>query len=228
MTRFFKFQLRTTQVDAARAFYSAVLPKVELEIFPLHEQALARGARPHWLGSLDVEDVESALAAFAKHGGAPLSPKWVTPDGTEGATLRDPGGAVLGVMRPRARKPAVPEVGWHLLHTPDVDRCKAAYGELFGWDFQGPVDHAPHGVFHPFSWERGSAPVGAMTALRPGIHAHWLFLFQVPSLEPAVSAARDAGGKLVQKLSLDHGESVAVFDDPQGAAFALREGPRPR
>jgi predicted enzyme related to lactoylglutathione lyase len=226
MNSFYRYQLRTTQADAARAFYAAVFPKTELEIFPLHEQALARGARPHWLGSLEVADVDAALAAFSKRGATTFGPKWVTPDGTEGTSLLDPDRAVLGLQRPRLRKPPVPDVSWHLLHTPDVERAKSNYRELFGWDFQGPVDHAPHGIFHPFSWEKGGAAVGAVTELRSGVHPHWLFFAHVPALEPVVSAARSAGGKLVAKISLPHGENIAIFDDPQGAAFALREGPR--
>jgi predicted enzyme related to lactoylglutathione lyase len=226
MSSFFRYQLRTTQADAARAFYAAVFPKVELEIFPLHEQALARGARPHWLGSLEVDDLDATLAAFSRLGGTPLGPKWVGQDGTEGATLRDPGGAVLGLQRPKRGPPVTPDVSWHLLHTPDVARAKSTYEELLGWQFQDSVEHAPHGIFHPFACRRGGAAVGAVTELRSGVHPHWLFFAHVASLEPVVSAARSAGGKLVEKLSLAHGEHVAVFDDPQGAAFALREGPR--
>ncbi len=42
----FPFVLRTTDVDAARAFYVAVLGTGVLDIVRLHEQAIVRGARP--------------------------------------------------------------------------------------------------------------------------------------------------------------------------------------
>jgi catechol 2,3-dioxygenase-like lactoylglutathione lyase family enzyme len=50
VTRFFYYALRTSDVARARAFYTAVLGNDDAEIFELHEQAVARGARPHWLG----------------------------------------------------------------------------------------------------------------------------------------------------------------------------------
>src|SRR4051812_43714047 len=97
MAKFFHYVLRTTDVAAARAFYSAVLGTSDAEIVQLHEQALARGARPHWLGLLEVAEVEVAAAAFATRGAAPLGPKWVDARGLEAAVMRDPGGAVIAL-----------------------------------------------------------------------------------------------------------------------------------
>ena len=58
MSSFFHFTLRTSDVPAARAFYAAVLGRDHAEIFQLHEQAVARGAKPHWLGYLAVPEVD--------------------------------------------------------------------------------------------------------------------------------------------------------------------------
>src|SRR4051812_2053088 len=102
MTQFFHYVLRTTDVDRAHAFYSAVLGDTKAEIVPLHEQAVARGARPHWLGFLDVAEVELAASAFVLRGAAPLGPKWINPRGLEAAVLRDPGGAVVALGKPPA------------------------------------------------------------------------------------------------------------------------------
>jgi hypothetical protein len=41
-------------------------------LVPLHEQAIARGARPHWLGFIEVDDVERGAAAFVERGALPL------------------------------------------------------------------------------------------------------------------------------------------------------------
>jgi uncharacterized protein len=233
MTRFFQLQLRTTDVDAAREFYDRVLGAAPRRIVPLPEQALARGARPHWLGFLDVEDVDGAAAAFAGRGAAPLGPASVSPDGVRAAVMRDPGGAVVALAKPPAGAPARPDAGaagagadvaWHLLHTTDVARAKATYAELFGWSFAEPFELAPHGVFHPFAWEAGGPRVGSMSdiATRPGVHAHWLFQLRVAALEPAMDEVRRSGGLVLEPVTLPSGERVAVCDDPQGAAFALR------
>lgn len=88
VTPFFHAVLRTSDVAAARAFYQAVLGTVELDVVQLHEQAVARGARPHWLAFLDVGDVDGAAAAFAQRGATLLGPKWFNPQGLEAAVMR--------------------------------------------------------------------------------------------------------------------------------------------
>lgn len=240
MTRFFQITLRTHDVDAARAFYATVLGPCALNIVQLHEQAVARGARPHWLGLLDVGNVDDAIATFAERGATRLSPTWVNPEGLEGATLRDPGGAIIALGKPPAPAPAQasasskgpgPEVLWHELNTADVDRAKANYGELFGWEFKAPLHFSHLGashVFHPFAWERGGAPVGSMCDIagRPGVHPHWIFHFRVAALDPAMSKVKAEGGIVIGPITLPSGDRIAVCDDPQGAAFAIREAGR--
>lgn len=70
MVRFFQVALRTTDVDAARQFHGSVSgdDSGAVNIVKLHEQAAARGAPPHWLWFLEVEDVVPAAAAFVARG----------------------------------------------------------------------------------------------------------------------------------------------------------------
>ena len=216
-------------MDAARRFYASILgdSPSPLNIVKLHEEAVARGARPHWLGFIDVDDVVRTAAAFVERGAMPLGPKWVNREGLEAAVLRDPGGAVVAVAKPPTsvgNERNSLDVAWHLLNTTGVERAKANYGELFGWEFAEPVDLGTLGVFHPFAWERGGTPVGSMSAVegRSGVHPHWLFHFPVSALDPAISAVRAAGGAVVGPITLPSGERIAICDDPQGAAFAVR------
>ncbi|MEO6602476.1 MAG: hypothetical protein ABIQ16_21520, partial [Polyangiaceae bacterium] len=178
---FFQYMLRTNDVAAASAFYAAVLGRTDAEVVQLHEGAVARGARPHWLGFVEVTDVDAAAAAFAARGATPLGPKWLNPEGLEGAVMRDPGGALvaLGKPGPAPRTVSRPEVVWHALNTRDVERAKVNYAELFGWDFMEAVDLGEHGVLHPFAWQPGEAAAGSLSdiAQRAAVHAHWLFHF---------------------------------------------------
>lgn len=57
---------------------------------------------------------------------------------------------------------------------------------------------------------------------RPGRHPHWLFHMRVNDLERKIQIVRDAGGLVLGPFALPGGDRVAVCDDPQGAAFALR------
>ncbi|BDG04739.1 VOC family protein [Anaeromyxobacter oryzae] len=224
MIRFQRYELRTTDVAAARAFYAAVLGDVEVEIVPLPGEAIARGAPAHWLGHLGVDDVERAASAFVERGAIRLGPTRPTAGG-DVAILRDPGGAVVALASAQARLPARAGVTWHVLETTGLDRAAASYCGLFGWRLTERVDLGTLGVVQPFAWEAGGPSVGAMAdvAGRPGVHPHWLFFFRVAALEPALLAVRAAGGVVLGPTMLPGGERIAVCEDPQGAAFALRE-----
>ncbi|MEO8900372.1 MAG: hypothetical protein ABI488_02065 [Polyangiaceae bacterium] len=227
MAQFFHYTLRTTNVPAARAFYAAVLGAGEADIVQLHEQALTRGARPHWLGFIKVAEVDAAAAAFAARGATPLGPKWLNPQGLEATVMRDPGGAVVALAKPppALSLASLPEVLWHQLSTLAVQSAKANYAALVGWDFKEPFELAGVGALHPFAWQPGGPVVGSMSdiAQRPGVHTHWLFHFRVPALEPALEAVRAGGGVSLPVLTLPNGDRVVACDDAQGAAFALFE-----
>lgn len=232
MTKFFKVQLRTTDVSAARAFYAEVLGHDALDVVPLHASALARGARPHWLGYLEVDDVDRASLAFTLRGAVALGPAWVDETGLRAATMRDPGGAIVALAKPPPTGVAStgPEAQSKLLlHTRDVELSKASYREVAGWAFGAPIELAEHGVFHPFAWEPGGETVGHLcdVASRTGVHPHWQFRLPVSDVAAATEAARAAGGLVAVVVTLATGERIAVCDDPQGAAFSCVE-PAPR
>jgi uncharacterized protein len=143
--------------------------------------------------------------------------------------MRDPGGAIVALAKqPRGVRATNlgPDVVWYELNTADVQRAQSNYGELFGWEFNPPLDLESLGVSHPFAWERGAPLVGAMIDIsaRPGVHPHWLFYFRVAALALAVDAIRAAGGIVIGQLTVPTGAQIAVCDDPQGAAFAIQQG----
>jgi predicted enzyme related to lactoylglutathione lyase len=229
MTKFFRFELRTTNAGGARDFYAKIFGHDRAVIWPLHEQALARGARPHWLGNLGVEDVDRAAAAFVERGATLLGPPRPAGGGGRAAVLRDPGGAVLSLAtQPQAHTEAGASVVWHVLHTNDAPRATTNYADLFGWKLTDRVDLGARGVFQQFAWQPGGESVGAIgdVATRPAVHPHWLFFFEVDALDPAVAAIRAGGGVVIELTTLPTGQRVCVCDDPQGAAFALCEGPQ--
>jgi predicted enzyme related to lactoylglutathione lyase len=112
-------------------------------------------------------------------------------------------------------------VGWHVLNTSDAPRARTSYRDLLGWDV---ADGEP-GAFLPFAWQAGGPTAGAIADIagRSGVHPHWLFFFDVDALEPAMAATREGGGVTVEPVVLPDGRRACVCDDPQGAAFGLRE-----
>jgi predicted enzyme related to lactoylglutathione lyase len=225
MTKFSRFDLRTTDADAARAFYARLFGHERAVIWPLHEQALARGARPHWLGHLGVENPEQVAAEFALRGATRLGPARPTEAGGTAMVLRDPGGALLALSTPPPAQRAELDVAWHVLNTLDAARASANYSELFGWEVTENPELSAAGVFSEFAFRPNGPREGVIAeiAARPGVHPHWLFVFEVPALSPAVELTRAAGGVVLAPIVLPGGETLFVCDDPQGAAFALRE-----
>lgn len=205
-----RYQLRTTDVEGARAFYSALVPDAEIV---LHE------GRPHWLGHLGVDRLAPALRAFITLGATQLGPTRTAPDG-ETAILRDPGEAIIALTS----RPALSQkVAWHVLNCYDAVRVADLYRDLFGWDLTDRLDLGPLGVYQQFAWRAGTPNVGSITDIsaRPGLHPHWLFHFHVAALAPAIDVVRDTGGRALPPIHLPNGERIAVCEDPQGAAFAL-------
>jgi predicted enzyme related to lactoylglutathione lyase len=231
---FCRYDLRTTDPDAARAFYSEVLgpdfdaaPSADeppaLAVWMLHEQARARGAPAHWLGRIGVTDLEATMHRLVELGSERLGPTVRTKDGTSYATLRDPMGAIVAV-RESTRRPSRSPVAWHQLHTRDLDRSWALYSELFGWTHTETLDVAdPEGGHRMFAWDASGSSVGSManTARWPGVHPHWLFHFRVADLDAALAKVRERGGKATAPIALPNGDRLAACEDPQGAAFGL-------
>ena len=221
--RFTRFLLRTTDVEAATAFYDAILQRRGDGIVPLHEHALRRGARPHWLGHIGVNDIggaEALAAKFIERGAMRLGPG---PGDGDFVVLRDPGGTIVALSEGTQVSSA--GVVWHQLNTQDAERAAANYAALFGWSPSGELDLGPMGRHRRFAFARGELSAGLVSdvAGRPEVHTHWLFFFSVPSLNRAVDAVRAHEGTIVIPVTLPNGVSLAVGDDPQGAAFGLIE-----
>ena len=225
MHPFFRIELRTTDVAAARAFYAAVLGDRSLGVVSIPEESRARGARSLWLGHVGVDDLSRAVGAFTARGAVALGPRWTTTDGLDVAMVRDPGGAVVALAESASASVTACDAVWFQLHTTDAPRARANYQALFGWAFEEPVGLGALGVFHPFRWEPEGPVVGVLSdvAQRPGVHPHWLFHLPVASFDRALEVIAAEGGVLAGTFALPSGERVAICDDPQGAAFAIRE-----
>mgnify|MGYP003407298509 CR=1 FL=1 len=233
---FCRYSLRTTDVSAARAFYAETIGLAlsddgladgsALEVWPLQEQAIARGAPAHWLGQLAVSDLEATVAHLVTLGGERLGPTVKARNGTTFAPLRDPFGAVIAVCA-REQSSSQSTVVWHQLHTRDLDGSWTLYHGLFGWAQRQRLELPdPVGGFCVFAWNGSGGAVGAMgnTARQPGVHAHWQFFFPVANIDEASARVRTLGGTAMEPFTLPSGMRLTACEDPQGAAFGLAQG----
>ncbi len=223
---FCAYELRTHDPAVARSFYAAltlVWRDDVLHCTQLPERAVARGARPHWVGHLGVADVAATAAELLAHGAEALGPARHDADGAPILVLRDPFGAIVG-LRTRASAPPPDVVAWHQHLASDDARAFALYTARFGWTATATFDATPPlGSIRGFAWRDDGPSVGGMASIAnaPAVHPQWLYFFPVADLEAAVAVVRARGGVALDVVRRPNGDRLVVCDDPQGAAFGL-------
>lgn len=175
------FELYTTDLKAAEAFYGSVVGWVPRDagmpgmqytmvgpadhavagMMALTEEMKTNGASPGWTGYVAVDDVDAATAHTQRLGGQVLLAPQDIPGVGRFSTVSDPQGAVLSLFKgapsegmepPPPPAPGTPgHIGWHELHATSLDGALAFYGELFGWRKGEAMDLGPDGVYQLFS-----------------------------------------------------------------------------
>jgi predicted enzyme related to lactoylglutathione lyase len=112
---------------------------------------------------------------------------------------------------------------WNELHTTDIDAAEAFYGPLFGWTFEAMDTGEGNPAYHAI--KNGERMNGGIMNTQPNEPPNWLPYIAVDSLDDTMSAATDSGGQVhAGPIPMPQGR-IAVLQDPQGAFFALWEGP---
>jgi len=247
------YELMTTDVESAKAFYAKVLgwrardasaPNMPYVLLTAGETPVSglmgpppgaprSGVRPQWMGYVAVDDVDAAVKRIAALGGVVHVPPTDVPNTSRFAIVADPQMATLALVRgtrPGERQAAAPgtpgRIGWHELVTADCEQALAFYGAVFGWR-RARADVGPTGGYQLFSV--GEDTIGGMltkpaTAPAP----FWLYYFNVGDIDAAVARVKANGGRVFEgPLEAFGGNWIARCTDPQGAMFAL-EGRRER
>jgi predicted enzyme related to lactoylglutathione lyase len=248
--RFAWYELITTDMAAASAFYAGVvgwevqdasMPDLAYNLFTvegtsvsglmdLPEDARKMGATPRWMGYVAVRDVDATADQTKRLGGAVYVPPTDSNIGRI-SVVADPQTATLALikgLKTRQRKP--PElgrpghVGWHELLAADWEQAFIFYGDLFGWQ-KAATEIGPTETYQFFS--SGGQTIGGMFTKRPQDPLpFWLYYFNVGDIDAAAERVKTGGGEVFTgPIELPSGNWIARCRDPQGAAFAL-QGPR--
>ena len=205
-------------------------------VLVLSKPMLEHGARPCWLGYLQVDDVDTTVSAMIAAGAALQMPAMDLPVGRI-AMLCDPQGAPFYVMKPippPGKEGAVSDVfshhaaqhvRWNELTTSDPLAAIAFYTHHFGWTQEGDMDMGEIGKYR-FLQHQG-APVGAVMPRTPDMPVSaWQYYIGVDDIDRAVTAIEDRRGRVLHRpVDIPGGEFAVNALDPQGAAFGL-VGPR--
>src|SRR5918999_5903501 len=107
---------------------------------------------------------------------------------------------------------------------PDPEAAVGFYGGLFGWEFEDVMP--PEGERRYFVARLRGLDVAAVGSIPEGAPpmAMWNTYFWVDSADEAASKVRDAGGGVVtEPFDFMDASRMAVFTDPEGAAFCVWE-----
>lgn len=254
---FIWYELMTNDADGARDFYSAVVgwdveaqPSGPMDyrmisasdgpvagMMPLTAEMQSNGARPCWMGYINVDDVDASTAKIKAVGGSIHMEPWDVPGIGRMAFVADPQGVMFYIMKPTppadnadaqstsfaATEPMVGHCAWNELSTTDPEAAKAFYGTLFGWVKEGEMDMGPLGKYEFLKDAEGRFGLGAVMPKMPEMPVpFWTYYFRVPDIDEAVETITAKGGAIVQEpIEIPGGDFSMVGADPQGAAFAL-------
>jgi predicted enzyme related to lactoylglutathione lyase len=248
---FFWYELMSTDVAGAKAFYGNVIgwktqdmpmPDMTYTILqaaetgvggmmPMPAHAREAGAKPNWTGYIYTDGVDAAVTKLVGLGGTVHRAPSDIPDVGRFAVAADPQGAVFQLLTPRPAQPgqsgnrtpsnAPGHTGWHELHTTDWPRAFDFYGALFGWLKGDSMDMGPMGKYQLFTID-GVAVGGMMNSPMAAQQRFWLFYFNVDDIEAAAQRVAKGGGKVTEgPHQVPGGSWVIQATDPQGALFAM-------
>lgn len=234
--RFIWYELMTTDMKAAKAFYSEVvgwgardasMPDMPYILFTaggtpvcgmmaLPKDAIASGFRPTWLGYVGVDDVDATADRIVKLGGAVHVPPKDIPDVSRLSVAVDPQMATIALLKwlddraPSAKAASAAE--------PATPNC-VGWHELLAadwekaWAFYGEL----------FGWQKadtefgandayqafsaGGQTIGGMCTKPPAAPVpFWLYYFNVGDIDLAAKRVKASGGTILN----------GPFDVPEG------------
>jgi uncharacterized protein len=111
---------------------------------------------------------------------------------------------------------------WVDTSQPDPEAAVDFYGGLFGWDFEDVMPPGSPGKYFVARLRGGDvAAVASQPEGAPPTPA-WNTYVWVESADEAASKVRDAGGRVVtEPFDVTNAGMMAVFTDPEGAAFCV-------
>jgi predicted enzyme related to lactoylglutathione lyase len=254
--QFVWYDLMTSDVDAAKRFYPPLAgwstqpfaqssPENPYTMWThggtaiggvarLTSEQRARGIPPHWMPSVEVNNVDNSIRQAESLGGKVAVPPMEVPDVGRYAILQDPQGAMLAIFTPKGGPmdtafdgtPKVGRVSWHELMTTDYKKAFDFYRQLFGWDKTGEMDMGG-GEMYVMYGKKNKPPYGGMftrTADMANVPPFWLPYIFVKDLKKSIESATRAGAKVVNGPMDVPGGSIVVLQDPQGATIALHQG----
>lgn len=245
--RFVWYDLMTSDVAAARAFYSDIIgwkskpfsggnyelwsaPDTDVGgLMALSDEQRAGGAPPFWIGYVETDEVDATARRVTELGGRVHVPPTGIPDVGRFAMVADPQGAAFALFQSQERGAAPGPTGvghfsWAELNTTDWQSAWKFYSALFGWKKVSSMDMGPeYGEYFMFGTDPEQM-MGGMSNAAPTMKAppHWLHYINVASVDETAKRIPGRGGKILNgPMDVPGGDRIAQCQDPQGGMFAI-------
>lgn len=239
--------LRTTDQDAAKAFYAGLfgwsyednplgdgmvyaMAKIgeryvgAISVAP--EQQRETRAPAAWNSYITVTSADAALEASRAAGGNVHAPAFEVMDAGRMGVIQDPQGAFVLVWEPRTHigaglVNAHGALAWNELATPDPEGSAEFYKRVFGWTATPMPGVQPPYLIIQTADGHSNGGIRQAASTEP---CYWLVYFGTDGLEGSLARAQELGGtKLTDPIDIGSGRFAAA-QDPQGAVFALYSG----
>ena len=240
--QFVWYDLITTDVDAAVAFYKSAIgwttqmwagtPYImfankDVPLGGVVSTGKDMGNEPYWLPYVTVDDVDVAAGKVTELGGTITSGPKDIPGSGRYAIITDPLGASIAIYKSSSPstglevKPGIGQFSWHDLSTSDYKAALDFYGKIFGWKALTAHDMGPLGVYQMYGID---SEIGGMAnSVGDTAKPTWLCYIMVESVRKTIERVEQAGGKLTMgPHQVPTGDWIANCRDPQGAAFAIQ------
>jgi predicted enzyme related to lactoylglutathione lyase len=191
-------------------------------------KAMEGAPPPHWLGHVQVDDVDATVEKATAAGGSLAAGPFEMGEVGKMAIVKDPQGAFVSVYTPEGEGEVAEGVFvWDELGTTDVDAAQEFYGDVFGWTAKDMgSDFGGYRIFHRDESENGIA--GFMQLQDPSWPATWIPYVGVEDVDATVAKAKELGGStVVEGMDVPTVGRIAVIKDPQGAVLGIIK-PAPR
>jgi predicted enzyme related to lactoylglutathione lyase len=199
-----------------------------------------------WNTYVWVDSADETASKVRDAGGSVMMEPFDVMDAGRMAVFTDPEGAVFFAWEARANKGSriVNEHGsnnFNNLNTRDLERAKAFYGAVFGWEtleldrgaqmwtLPGYGDHLEElspglrkgmeEMGAPKGFEDVVAGVNEIRDDQPDTPAHWGLTFAVDDADTIAEKATELGGKVIAPPFDAPWVRMTVIADPQGATF---------
>lgn len=235
-------ELMTGDVERAKAFYSELFGW-RFQDFPMGE-----GAPPYpiahvgdkgvggimkkpegapmpsfWTTYFSTKDVDATIERAKKGGGSVAFGPIDVPEVGRIATVMDFAGAAFGLLRstmddPAPGRPQLGEFCWETISSPDLERARSFYRDVFGWVEQS----MPGGGGTVFGTGPEMQDGVADLQKAEGMPPAWMTYVVVETIEDARARAEKLGAQVVVPLiEVPHVGRIAFIADPTGGHIGL-------